>query len=68
LTYLDDSCRPLREVLWVRGVGEDLLNGPVYLDALFDAYHADSLPQPLTEVGDALDHYVRPLPSSQGVF
>src|SRR5215217_1247090 len=38
LAYLSDGCRPLGEVLWIGGVGEHLLHGPVYLDAFFDAY------------------------------
>lgn len=43
MAYLHDGRRTMMEVLWVSGVGgEDLLNGPVYLDALLDAYHVGS--------------------------
>ena len=42
LTYLDNGRCPMREVLWVSGVGEDLLQGTIYLDAFFDAYDACS--------------------------
>src|SRR5829696_1407691 len=46
LADLSDGCCPPWEVLWVRGVGEHLLHGTVYLDAFFDAYHVGSPPTP----------------------
>jgi hypothetical protein len=37
-SYLDDTSRPFRKVLWVGGLDEDLLYGSIDLRAYFDAH------------------------------